>query len=138
MSPADAFDVVRSALEKAGIRYAIGGSWASTASVSRYWFKIGDESSEVQWRDIPGIVRACSATLDRAYLKSAASQLELRDLLHRSLGQAQLKLRRYLVRAARNSSPACQVGNCGWFAVSMPIFIPNSAICTNPLKSQSA
>lgn len=31
MSPADAFDILRSALEHAGIRYAIGGSWASTA-----------------------------------------------------------------------------------------------------------
>ncbi len=31
MSPADAFESLRSALEKAGIRYAVGGSWASTA-----------------------------------------------------------------------------------------------------------
>jgi hypothetical protein len=31
MSPADAFDILRSALEQAGIRCAIGGSWASTA-----------------------------------------------------------------------------------------------------------
>jgi hypothetical protein len=31
MSPADAFEPMRSALEQAGIRYAIGGSWASTA-----------------------------------------------------------------------------------------------------------
>ncbi len=31
MSPADAFEPLRSALERAGIRYAIGGSWASTA-----------------------------------------------------------------------------------------------------------
>ncbi len=30
-SPAEAFGPLRSALEKAGIRYAIGGSWASTA-----------------------------------------------------------------------------------------------------------
>src|SRR5207302_7485828 len=31
MSPADAFDLLRSALERAGVRYAVGGSWASTA-----------------------------------------------------------------------------------------------------------
>jgi hypothetical protein len=31
MSPADAFEPLRSALDRAGIRYAIGGSWASTA-----------------------------------------------------------------------------------------------------------
>jgi hypothetical protein len=31
MSPADAFDLVRLALERAEVRYAVGGSWASTA-----------------------------------------------------------------------------------------------------------
>ena len=31
ISASDAFDPVRSALEQAGVRYAIGGSWASTA-----------------------------------------------------------------------------------------------------------
>jgi hypothetical protein len=189
MAPAEAFDILRSALQQAGIRYAIGGSWASTAfgeprftndvdivaevtqenlavflrhlpetfyadaeealnAIRRgrpfnvihmptvlkfdlfpssafplgseeldraisledtglskgpawfvtpedillaklYWFKLGGEVSEVQWRDIGGIVRGCSATLDRAYLERAASQLEVRDLLHRSLASAQ-------------------------------------------------
>ena len=31
MSPADAVDLVRTAFERVGIRYAVGGSWASTA-----------------------------------------------------------------------------------------------------------
>lgn len=31
MSLADAFEPLRFALERAGIRYAVGGSWASTA-----------------------------------------------------------------------------------------------------------
>src|SRR5262249_18449104 len=31
MSPADALEPLRSALEQAGIRYAVGDSWASTA-----------------------------------------------------------------------------------------------------------
>lgn len=31
MSPADAFEPLRAALERDGIRYAVGGSWASTA-----------------------------------------------------------------------------------------------------------
>jgi hypothetical protein len=187
MSPADAFDILRAALEAAGIRYAIGGSWASTAfgeprfsnnvdiladvtpqnlgvflrhlpdsfyadgeeamsairggrsfnvihmptvlkfylfpssafplgreeldravlledtglSKGRawfvtpedillaklYWFKLGGEVSEVQWRDVKGIVRACSATLDRGYLERAAAQLAIRKLLQRSLGE---------------------------------------------------
>lgn len=30
-SPSEAFDLLRATLERAGIRYAVGGSWASTA-----------------------------------------------------------------------------------------------------------
>ncbi len=188
MSPADAFDILRAALEAAGIRYAVGGSWASTAygeprftndvdilanvtpqnvavflnhlpdsfyadaeealsailrgrpfnvihmhtvlkfdlfpssafplgseeldravlledtGLSKspawfvtpediilaklYWFKLAGEVSEVQWRDITGVVRGCSASLDHAYLERAASDLGVRHLLHRSLSEA--------------------------------------------------
>jgi hypothetical protein len=188
MSPAGAFDIVRSALQAAGIRYAVGGSWASTAfgeprftndvdiladvtsqnlavflnhlpdsfyadaeealsAIRRgrpfnlihmptvlkfdifpasafplgreeldravlledtglsqgpawfvtpedillaklHWFQLAGEMSEVQWRDIMGVVRACSVTLDRRYLERAASELGIRDLLRRSLGEA--------------------------------------------------
>jgi hypothetical protein len=188
MSPADAFDILRSALEQAGIRYAIGGSWASTAfgeprftndvdilaeltqenlavflrhlpetfyadaeeaqgairygkpfnvihmptvlkfdlfpsaafplgseeldravsledtGLSKgpawfvtpedillaklYWFRLGGEVSEVQWRDVGGIVRGSSGTLDRGYLERAATQLDVSDLLRRALGDA--------------------------------------------------
>jgi hypothetical protein len=187
MAAADAFDLLRFALEKAGIRYAVGGSWASTAfgeprftndvdiladvtpqnvelflshlpdsfysdpaealnavrhgrpfnvihtptmlkfdlfpssafplgrqeldravlladnGLSKepawfvtpedillaklYWFKLGGEASEVQWRDIGGIVHGCSATLDRGYLERAAQELGIGDLLRRSLGE---------------------------------------------------
>jgi hypothetical protein len=188
MSPADAFDPLRSALERAGVRYAVGGSWASTAfgeprftndvdilveftpenvdgflrslpdtfyvdaeealsairrgrpfnvihmptvlkfdlfpasafplgteeldravslvdtGLSRgsarfvtpedillaklYWFQSGGEVSELQWRDIKGIVRGCATTLDHTYLRQGAAKLELGDLLKRALGEA--------------------------------------------------
>lgn len=39
------------------------------------------EVSEVQWRDITGIVRGSFEALDRQYLERASSQLEVRDLL---------------------------------------------------------
>lgn len=188
MSPADAFDPLRHALERAGIRYAVGGSWASTAfgeprftndvdilaeftaenldrflrdlpktfyvdskealrafgagrpfnvihmptvlkfdlfpssafpigteeldraisltdtGLSKapaqfvtpedillaklYWFRSGGEVSEVQWRDIEGVVRGWATNLDREYLEQGAAKLEVRDLLHRALGDA--------------------------------------------------
>jgi len=189
MLPGGAFDILRSALEHAGIRYAVGGSWASTvfgeprftndvdilaevtaenvgvflrhlpetfysdaeeavSAIRRgssfnvihiptvlkfdlfpshafplgkeeldravcmkdtglskgpawfvtpedillaklYWYKLGGEVSEVQWRDVMGIVRGCANTLDREYLERAALQLEVADLLRRSLGEAE-------------------------------------------------
>ncbi|HEY6988180.1 MAG TPA: hypothetical protein VH369_07350 [Bryobacteraceae bacterium] len=185
MSPADAFEPLRSALEKAGIRYAIGGSWASTAFgeprftndvdilcdfseenlkvfldslpetfyvdpgeamaairhgrsfnaiympmafkfdffpagafalgmeeldraiylsdtglakapapfvtpedillAKLFWFRSGGEVSEVQWRDIQGIVRTSANTLDRRYIQSAAVRLGIGDLLKKAL-----------------------------------------------------
>ncbi len=187
MLPADAFEILRSALEAAGIRYAVGGSWASTAfgeprftsdvdiladvtnknlelllshlpdsfyadaeaalsairfgrpfnvihmqtalkfdlfpasafpigkqeldralllensGLSKgpawfvtpedillaklYWFKLGGEVSEVQWRDIMGVVRGCSATFDRVYLANSASELGIENLLQKSLSE---------------------------------------------------
>ena len=185
-SAADAFDPVRSALEEAGVRYAIGGSWASTAfgeprftndvdiladftpatldrflnSLPRtiyadredahtalriggpfnviympmawkfdffpasafplgaeeldravflagtglseastpfvtpedillaklHWFKLGGEVSEVQWRDVQGIVRACGATLDLGYLEQSSGKLGVQALLRKAFG----------------------------------------------------
>jgi hypothetical protein len=186
MSPSDAFEVLRSALEREGIRYAVGGSWASTAfgeprftndvdivadmtesnlegflhnlpdtfyvdaeealyAVRRgrhfnvihtptilkfdlfpaaafplgseeldravslentglskgpvrfvtpedillaklFWFRAGGEISEVQWRDIRGILRGSGATLDRGYLERSAEKLGVTELLVRALG----------------------------------------------------
>ena len=187
MSPADAFDLLRSALERAEIRYAVGGSWASTAfgeprftnhvdilagfteenlrgflgnlpetcyvdadeavsAIRRgrpfnvihmptvlkfdffpagafplgaeeldravsledtglskgparfvtpedillaklYWYKSGGEVSEVQWRDVKGVVRGCAMTLDREYLEQSAAKLGVCDLLDRALSE---------------------------------------------------
>jgi hypothetical protein len=53
-----------------------------------HWFRAGGEVSEVQWRDIQGIVHNCSAMLDRAYLDRSAAKLEVRTLLQRALGEA--------------------------------------------------
>ena len=185
MSPADAFDPLRAALERSGIRYAIGGSWASTAfgeprftndidilaeitdenveqfvgdlpdtfyadasealsairhgrpfnvihiptavkfdffpaaafllgmeeldraiylsdtGLSKaaapfvtpedillaklYWFRSAGEMSDVQWRDIKGIVRNRALALDRTYLQQSAARVGVADLLNKAL-----------------------------------------------------
>jgi hypothetical protein len=189
MSAGDAFAPVRSALEQAGVRYAVGGSWASTAfgeprftndvdiladldleNLDRFlgnlpktffadreearnairlgrpfnliympmafkfdffparafplgleeldraillagsglseaptpfvtpedillaklhWFRAGGEVSEVQWRDIEGIVRGRGAALDRLYLERSAGKLGILDLLGKALRGSQ-------------------------------------------------
>lgn len=128
MSTREAFAPLRTALEQAGVRYAVGGSWASTAfgeprftdnvnilaaftleSVPRFlaalpetfyadpdeavnllaklhWFREGGEVSEVQWRDILGILRGRRASLDREYLARGAQKLGITALLERAFG----------------------------------------------------
>ena len=50
-----------------------------------HWFRLGGEISEVQWRDIQGIVRNRGATLDRRYLTESAEKLGVEVLLERAL-----------------------------------------------------
>jgi hypothetical protein len=52
-----------------------------------YWFRSGGEVSEVQWRDIEGIVRVSASTLDRGYLQQGAARVGVRDLLEKALAQ---------------------------------------------------
>ena len=52
-----------------------------------HWFRAGGEASEVQWRDIEGIVRGCGATLDRVYLEQGAAKLGIIALLNRAIGE---------------------------------------------------
>lgn len=52
-----------------------------------HWFKEGGGISEVQWRDIRGIIRGCGGRLDRKYLEQGASHLGLVGLLEKALGE---------------------------------------------------
>jgi hypothetical protein len=53
-----------------------------------YWFRAGGEASEVQWRDVAGIVHSRRGALDLKYLERSAERLECVDLLRRALGEA--------------------------------------------------
>lgn len=52
-----------------------------------HWFRAGGEVSEVQWRDIRGIVRSRRATLDRDYLEQSGGKLGVRVLLEKALSE---------------------------------------------------
>lgn len=50
-----------------------------------HWFRLGGEVSEVQWRDIQGIVRNRRDSLDRQYLTQSGKKLGIEALLERAL-----------------------------------------------------
>jgi hypothetical protein len=48
------------------------------------WFRAGGETSDRQWRDVLGVMRAQGENLDHAYLDLWAPELEVDDLLARA------------------------------------------------------
>jgi hypothetical protein len=51
------------------------------------WFRLGGQISEVQWRDILGLIRTRKDTLDRGYLEEGAGVIGVRALLDRAFQQ---------------------------------------------------
>lgn len=47
------------------------------------WYRLGNEISDQQWRDILGIFKARKGQLDVDYLRDTAKQVGLLDLLRR-------------------------------------------------------
>jgi hypothetical protein len=62
--------------------------WIATAEdtilAKLRWYRLGQEVSELQWRDVQGILGTQGARLDQAYLEMWAEQLGVLDLLERA------------------------------------------------------
>jgi hypothetical protein len=52
------------------------------------WFRHGGETSERQWTDVLGVLRAGRAALDAGYMRSGAIELGVGDLLERALRES--------------------------------------------------
>lgn len=49
------------------------------------WYRMGDEVSDRQWRDILGVLKTRAGELDLDYLRKWANELKVTDLLERAL-----------------------------------------------------
>jgi hypothetical protein len=58
------------------------------------WFRRGGETSQRQWGDVLGVLRASEAVLDQAYLRLGAGELGVEDLLERAIQEAEAPLGR--------------------------------------------
>jgi hypothetical protein len=54
------------------------------------WYRLGNEVSERQWRDVLGVLRVSGTGLDRDYLLEGARTVGVEDLLVRALTEANL------------------------------------------------
>jgi hypothetical protein len=52
------------------------------------WYRLGDEVSDSQWRDVLGVLRVQHDALDRPYLQKWAPELGLTDLLEKAWKEA--------------------------------------------------
>jgi hypothetical protein len=52
------------------------------------WYRLGDEVSEQQWKDVLGLVKTRGPRLDVDYLKQWADYLRVTDLLDRAFAEA--------------------------------------------------
>jgi hypothetical protein len=71
-------------------RMAWVASAEDTVLTKLEWFRLGDEVSERQWRDILGVLKTQGKRLDLAYLREWATQLNVSDLLERALLETNL------------------------------------------------
>jgi hypothetical protein len=53
------------------------------------WYRLGNEISERQWRDILGVLKVQAGRLDLDYLHKWAAELKVADLLQRALKESE-------------------------------------------------
>lgn len=53
------------------------------------WYRMGGEVSDLQWRDVLGVLKVRAGELDMDYLRKWAAELRVHDLLERALTEAQ-------------------------------------------------
>ena len=68
----------------ADLKLAIFSSLEDTLLHKLIWYRMGNEVSETQWRDVIGMLKVKRESLDRLYLERWAPILKVEDLLQRA------------------------------------------------------
>lgn len=65
--------------------------WIATAEdtivAKLYWYRLGHEVSELQWRDVKGVLGTQGSRLDLSYLRLWAERVGVLDLLELALSE---------------------------------------------------
>lgn len=56
------------------------------------WFRMGGEVSDREWNDVLGILKVQRSRLDMDYIQRWAGELNLADMLKRSLEEAEIEV----------------------------------------------
>jgi len=80
---------VKRKLAPDSIREVFFASPEDTILAKLEWYRMGGEVSQFQWQDVQNILLQRKERLDINYLEKSAAELELTDLLKRSLGENQ-------------------------------------------------
>jgi len=75
-------------LSSEGNQSAYVASAEDTILAKLEWYRMGDEVSDRQWKDILGVIKVQEGKLDMEYLHRGANLLKVADLLERALSQA--------------------------------------------------
>jgi hypothetical protein len=71
-------------------RTAYVASAEDTILAKLEWYRMGNEISERQWRDVQNVIKVQGNRLDLGYLRQWATQLNILDLLERALATSRL------------------------------------------------
>ena len=67
--------------------------WIATAEdtilAKLYWFRLGEHVSELQWRDVKGILGTQGSKLDRDYMRVWAERIGVADLLEQATRESE-------------------------------------------------
>lgn len=80
---------VKRVIDKDTGREAFFATPEDTILAKLEWYRMGDEESERQWRDIQAVLRQRIDQLDIDYLKDSAEAMQIADLLERSFKESQ-------------------------------------------------